>query len=216
MPRKGRKVIFGGSYAYYITEDKKLFIKVCNGQGDLITKEFQNLKKFWNKLGVKNFQLIEPVNFSKEKEFLITKFVNFKTLVKILDPKVYFNLGKKLKSFHNNGFSHSHLEIQDILYNEGRFILSDVPFFNERTQIHDIDTIKLSINMYRLKKPWYWYKYKICLREFLRGYIFEDHLGLEKEYVESIKKRIRTYLAGGKINQFRGHFLKLIYKIRLL
>ena len=216
MLSKRRKSIFGGSYNYYITKDKKYFIKLCKGKEDFVSKEFSNLKKYWNKLGVDHFQLIEPVSFSKEKEYLITKFVKAKTLDQVLDPNIYYDFGKKLRIFHKNNFSHSHLEIQDVFYDNGNFILADVPFFNERKKIHDLDTVKLSINLYKLKRPWYWKKYKYCLTEFIRGYKFVNQNELEKEYIKSIHKRIRLYINMGKINKLRGHLLKLAYKIKLI
>ena len=210
------KIFLGGSYSYYITKDRNFFIKVCKGKGKWITKEFFYLKKYWNKLGIDNLQLIEPINYSEAKEFLITKFVDSKKLVDILNPKIYYIFGKKLKIFHEKGFSHSHLEVHDILYNNGKFILADVPFFNEREQIHDLVSIKLSLNIYKLKRPWYWYKYKICSKEFFNGYALYNSKELEKEYEISIKKRIRLYLRRDIIYKIKAYLLKLIHKSRLL
>ena len=52
--------------------DKKYFIKVCKGKEEWITKEFNYLKKYWNKLEIDNFQLIEPIYCSKKKQFIVS------------------------------------------------------------------------------------------------------------------------------------------------
>ena len=211
-----KKFIFGGTNSYYINKDRNYFIKVNKGKREWIVKEYFYLKKFWNKIGINNFQLIEPIYYSEKNEFLVTKFVDCKKLVDVLSPKVYFEFGKKLKLFHEKGFTHSHLEVHDILYNHGTFLLADVPFFNEREKIHDLVSIKLSLNMYKLKRPWYWYKYKICSGEFFKAYEVFNSEELEKEYEISIKKRIRLYLRRGKFDKIKAYILKLIYKSKLL
>ena len=211
-----KKFFLGGSNSYYISKDKNYFIKVNKGKREWIIKEYLYLKKYWDKIGIENFQLIEPVYYSKKNEFLVTKFLNCKKLVDVLNPKVYYEFGKKLKLFHKKGFSHSHLEVHDVLYKNGKFFLADVPFFNEREQIHDLVSIKLSLNIYKLKRPWHWYKYKLCSEEFFRAYELYNLIELEKEYDISIKKRIRLYIRKGKSFKFKAYILKLIYKSGLL
>ena len=211
-----KKIFFGGSNSYYIDKDRNYFIKINKGKREWIIKEYQYLKKYWDKIGIENLQLIEPIYYSKKNEYIVSKFINCKKLVDILNPKIYYIFGKKLKFFHEKGFSHSHLEIHDILYNNGKFILADVPFFNEREQIHDLVSIKLSLNIYKLKRPWYWYKYKICSKEFFNGYALYNSKELEKEYEISIKKRIRLYLRRDIIYKIKAYLLKLIHKSRLL
>jgi len=211
-----KKFFLGGSNSYYISKDKKYFIKVNKGKREWIIKEYSYLKKFWNKIGIENLQLIEPVYYSKKYEFLVTKYVNCKKLVDILNPKVYYEFGKKLKLFHRKGFSHSHLEIHDILYNNKTFFLADVPFFNEREQIHDLVSIKLTLNLYKLKRPWYVYKYGLCLKEFLKGYGSFNLKNLEEEYHISIHKRIRLYNLRSKSYKFKAYIFKIIHKLGLL
>ncbi|MFX0140773.1 MAG: hypothetical protein ACFFDN_44455, partial [Candidatus Hodarchaeota archaeon] len=137
-----KKVFFGGSNAYYIDKDRNYFIKVNKGKREWIIKEYQYLKKYWDKIDVENLQLIEPIYYSEKNEFLVSKFLNCKKLIDILKPKTYYDFGKKLKLFHNKGFSHSHLEVHDVLYHDGKFYLADVPFFNEREKIHDLVSMK--------------------------------------------------------------------------
>ncbi|MFX0140774.1 MAG: hypothetical protein ACFFDN_44460, partial [Candidatus Hodarchaeota archaeon] len=74
----------------------------------------------------------------------------------------------------------------------------------------------LSLNMYKLKRPWNWYKYKICSKEFFNAYQLFNSEELHKEYIISIKKRIRLYLRKGQLYKFKAYFLKLIYKTGLL
>lgn len=213
-----KKFFLGGSNSYYVSKDKKYFVKVCKGKRDWITKEYFYLKKFWNKIDVENLQLIEPVYFSEKNEYLVSKFVkNCTKLADILKPKIYYEFGKKLEKFHRKGFSHSHLEIHDVLYDKKKYYLADVPFFNEREQVHDIVSIKLSLNLYKLKRIWNWYKYTLCSNEFLRGYKLDENLKeLEKEYDISVKKRIRLYLKEGKLYKLKAYFMNLFYKIGLL
>ena len=211
-----KKIFFGGSNSYYIDKDRNYFIKVNKGKREWIVKEYQYLKKYWDKIGIENLQLIEPIYFSEKNEYLVSKFINCKKLVDILRPNVYYDFGKKLRLFHNKGFSHSHLEVHDVLYYNGKFYLADVPFFNEREQIHDLVSMKLSLNMYKLKRPWNWYKYKICSKEFFKAYQLFNSEDLNKEYIISIKKRIRLYLRRGQLYKFKAYLLKLIYKSGLL
>lgn len=211
-----KKIFLGGNNSYYITKDKKYFIKVNKGRKEWIIKEYSYLKKYWNNLDIKNLQLIEPIYFSEKNEFLVTKFMDSKKLVEVLNPEIYYEFGRTLKIFHEKGFSHSHLEAHDILYNNQKFYFTDVPFFNERAQIHDLVSIKLSLNMYKLKRPWNIYKYKRCSEEFFKGYKNFNLEELKREYHISIKKRIRLYLQQGNLNKFKSYILKLIYKIRLL
>lgn len=211
-----KRSIFGGTNSYYITADKKLFIKVCKGREEWITKEFNYLKKYWNKLEVDNFQLIEPIYCSKKNQFIVSRYINGKKLVDILDPKVYYKFGQKLKLFHKKGFSHSHLEVHDVIYKNGTYFFADVPFFNEREQIHDLVSMKLTLNLYKLKRPWYSYRYGLCSKEFFSGYGILNKKELEKEYVISIKKRIRLYKRRGIIFKFRAYIFNLIHKIGLL
>jgi len=211
-----KKIFLGGSNSYYITKDKKYFIKVNKGRREWIKKEYFYLKNYWNKIDIENLQLIEPIYYSEKNEFLVTKFLDCKKLVDVLDPKVYYDFGKKINLLHKKGFSHSHLEVHDVLYKNETFYLADVPFFNEREQIHDLVSIKLSINMYKLKRPWHWFIYKLCSEEFFRGYKKLNLIELEKEYKISIKKRIRLYRRQGQLYKFKAYLLKLIYKVGLL
>jgi len=211
-----KRSMFGGANSYYITADNNYFIKVCKGKEEWIKKEFNNLKNYWNKLGVENFRLIEPIYCSQKKQFIVSRYIDGTKLVDILNPKIYYEFGKKLKKFHEKGFSHSHLEVHDVIYKNGTFYFADVPFFNERDQIHDLVSMKLTLNLYKLKRPWYSYLYKICSKEFFRGYNSFNKENLEKEYVISIKKRIRLYKRQGILYKARANLFKLIYKIGLL
>jgi tRNA A-37 threonylcarbamoyl transferase component Bud32 len=214
--KKIKRSLFGGTNYYYITADKNYFIKVCKDREDWISSEFEYLKNYWNKLDIENLQLIEPIYCSKKHLFIVSRYVKGKKLVDILDPKVYFKFGQTLKLFHNKGFSHSHLEVHDVLYNDGIYYMADVPFFNERDQIHDLVSMKLTLNLYRLKRPCQSYIYKQCLKEFFRGYGPLNGERLEEEYLISIKKRYRLYMRRSIFYRIRAILFKFIYKIGLI
>ncbi len=214
--KKIKRSLFGGTNSYYITADKNYFIKVCKGKEEWMEKEFNYLKRYWNKLEVDNFQLIEPIYFSKNKQFIVSRYIDGKKLVDILDPKVYYEFGKKLRIFHEKGFSHSHLEVHDVIYKNETFFFADVPFFNERDHIHDLVSMKLTLNLYKLKRPWYYYKYELCSKGFFLGYGVLNKHKLKKEYEISIKKRVRLYKQRGFIFKFRANIFNLIYKIGLI
>lgn len=215
MFKQIKGVLLGGHFSYYITKDKKYFIKLCKEEKEWITKEFFNLKKYWNKLGVKNLQLAEPIKYSLEKDYIVTRFIEGKRLVELLDPRIHFLFGKILKNLHKNGLSHSHIELTDILYKNGSFTLVDVPFFNELPPVHDLVTIKMCVNVFRLKQPLKWYKYNKCFKEFIRGYQLENRLDYEKDYKQAMDSRIRYMFKMGKKNKVKGYILKFLYKIRL-
>jgi len=216
MLNRIKSVIIGGINFYYITTNRKYFIKICKGKEEWMAKEYSNLKKYWNKLDVENFQLIEPIKYSKKNEFLATRFIDGKKLANLLEPKIFNEFGKKLKKFHEKGFAHSHLELQDVLYENGKFYLSDVPFFGDWSQLHDLVTIKMSFNMHRLKSPWNWHKYNICCKEFFRGYKLEDSLGFKRDYDYSLNVRMNILLMNGVFNKIKRYIMKLIKKFGLL
>lgn len=213
MIKQIKKLIFGGHFSYYITKDKKYFIKICWDK-EWIQKEFMNLKKYWNQLKIPNLKLAEPVKYSLDKDYLITKFVNGKRLIQLSDPKMYYHFGKLLKEFHKKGFTHSHLEVNDILYLDGDFTLVDVPFFNEKTFIHDLATIGISLKSYRLKKPWNWYIYNRCYQEFLRGYHIENLSEFKKEYNTSFTNRMKYMMTTGLKNKIKTVIMRFFFKIR--
>ncbi len=208
-----KNFVFGGSYSYFITQDNRYFVKLCKGRKEFVLKEYNNLKKYWNKLNVENLQLPEPIKFSEQKEYLVTKYVDAKTLVKELDPQIYYNFGKLLKNFHQNGFSNCHIEFQDIIYEKGRFVMADVPFLNEKSAIHDIVTLKINSKMYRLKKPWNVYKYYACWNGFLKGYQLQDLAAFKKDYQETINGRIKYLIKRGKKNKAKGYLFKVFCKL---
>ena len=216
MLKQIKAVILGGHFSYYITRDQEYFIKICKGDLEWIVKEYNNLKKYWNKLGIKNLQLVEPVKYSEENEYLITKYVKGKRLAELLDPRVHYRCGQLIREFHKKGFTHSHIELTDIIYHNGNFTIVDVPFFNEKTPIHDIATIGICFKIFRLKQPWNWYKYNKCYKEFLNGYNLKEILEYKKEYQKSFTNRMNYFIRTGKKNKIKAYCMKFFYKIRLL
>ena len=213
MIKKIKGALLGGHFQYYIT--REYFIKICWDK-EWIEKEFLNLQKYWNKLNIDNLQLAEPVKYSLDKNYIVTKFVNGERLVELLDPRIHYRFGKLLKEFHQKGFTHSHIELTDIIYQNGQFTLVDVPFFNEKTPIHDLATIGICFRIFRLKQPWNWYKYNQCYKEFLRGYELEKLSEYQKEYDKSFNNRMAYFIRTGKKNKIKAYIMKLFFKIGLL
>ncbi|MFX0186728.1 MAG: hypothetical protein ACFE8A_03230 [Candidatus Hodarchaeota archaeon] len=216
MLKQIKGTLLGGHFSYYISKDRKYFVKICKGDLEWVIKEYKNLKKYWNILGIKNLQLVEPVNYSEEKEYIITKFVKGKRLVELLDPRIHHRFGQLLKEFHNKGFTHSHIELTDIIYRNGNFTLVDVPFFNEKSSIHDLATIEICFKTFRLKQPWKWYKYSKCYKEFLNGYQLKDFSELKKESDKSFNNRMNYMIKIGKRNKIKAYIMKFFHKIGLL
>ncbi|MFX1444100.1 MAG: hypothetical protein ACFFHV_11845 [Promethearchaeota archaeon] len=214
MTKKVKGIFLGGNFSYRITKDKKYFIKTCKGGREWILKEYENLKNYWNKLNIEDLQLVEPIDYSEEKESLITRYVDGKSLKDILNPKLYYIFGKKLKKFHDKGFIHGHIDLTDILYTNGKFVLVDVPFFNERTTMHDLVTIKISLNMHILKKPWKFFKYRNCEKELLRGYNLENYSEYKRKYKELMKSRTNLLLRKGFF--LKGMILKMLLLMKLI
>ena len=215
MLSKIKGALLGGHFQYYITRDQEYFIKICWDK-EWISKEFFNLKKYWNKLNINNLNLAEPIKYSLEKNYLITRFVKGKRLIELLNPNIHRQFGKLLRNFHNKGFTHSHIELTDVIYKDGRFTLVDVPFFNEKLPIHDLATIGICFKIFRLKQPWNWYKFNICYREFLSGYNLKEFSDYKNEYQTSFNKRMDYFIRTGKKNKIKAYIMKLFFKIGLL
>ena len=196
MFKQIKGALLGGHFHYYII--KEYFIKICWDE-EWIEKEFLNLKKYWNKLNIENLQLAEPVKYSLDKNYIVTKFVKGKRLAELLDPRIHYRFGQLLKEFHKKGFTHSHIELTDVIYHNGEFTLVDVPFFNEKSSIHDLATIGICFKIFRLKQPWNWYKYGKCYKSFLIGYQLGDLSRLKREYEKSFKNRMDYFIRKGHV-----------------
>lgn len=215
MLKQIKGALLGGHFHYYITED--YFMKICWDR-EWLQKEFDNLQKYWNKLNIEGLQLAEPVKYSLDKNYIVTKFVKGKRLAELLDPRIHYRFGRLLKEFHNKGFTHSHIELTDIIYHNGEFTLVDVPFFNEKSSIHDLATIGICFKIFRIKQPWKWYKYNKCYKGFLSGYGYqlEDLSRLKREYEKSFKNRMDYFIRKGKKNKIKAYIMNFFYKIGLI
>ena len=68
-----KKIFFGGSNSYYIDKDRNYFIKVNKGKREWIIKEYQYLKKYWDK--------IEKDELKSKIDYLETEINNYAKLL---------------------------------------------------------------------------------------------------------------------------------------
>ncbi|MBD3338485.1 MAG: hypothetical protein GF353_05230 [Candidatus Lokiarchaeota archaeon] len=216
MLKRIKNTLLGGNFSYSVTKDKKFFIKFCKGKKEWVSKEFYNLKNNRNKIDIERLQLVEPILYSEDKEYIITKYIDGQDLVELLDPSVYFSFGKMLKLLHEKGFTHSHMELNDVIFKNGNFTLVDTVFLNEKIPDHDLVTAKISAKLNALKQPWNYYKYMSCIKALFEGYKIENYDNYKKEYKRSLENRIRLLMRIGKKNKIKAYLLKFLYKIGYL
>ncbi len=205
-----------GSSTFYITENKEFFIKE-NIYREELKREYQNLKKIYNQLDIKNLNCIEPICLLEEKGRLITKYIDAEPIIKILNPKIYYKFGKKLKEFHKKGYTHSHMEFNNILYDKGEFFFTDLTSLNAYPPIFDLIALEITLKIFILKKPWMMKKYKKCYKSFLEGYNFKGSLIHHKLFKKEMMYRINFYLENKKIfYKLIGLILFIFYKSRIM
>ncbi|MFX0175352.1 MAG: hypothetical protein ACFE85_03870 [Candidatus Hodarchaeota archaeon] len=209
--------IFGGYYKYYTTQDKRYFIKICSGDPTLAKREFDNLINNREKIDIANLKLAKPILLLEDKEVIITKYLKGKPLNKIYSPHIYFKLGKTLKKFHQKGFTHGHLEINDIILKNNIFYMVDLPFLNTKTPFDDLCSLKLSIRMFKIKRPWNWKRFSKCEVALFTGYRFRNYRAFEVKYNSLIDSRIKFLEDRGDLmSKLKSYLFRIAYSIKLL
>lgn len=206
-----------GSNTYYLSKDKKFFIKEYKRKLETLRKEYINLQKMRNELSMEDFEFIEPVEFIEEKKRLITRYINAEPLINVLIPQIYFKFGQKLKEFHSRGYTHSHLEFTDILYHNGKFVLTDLTALNKYPPVYDIIGLNYSIKNYKLKRPWLWMKYNKCFKAFLKSYNFKvtsEYNVLFKE--KAMRKVVKFLKQDSPLLKIKGFIFKILIKSGLI
>lgn len=206
-----------GSNTYYISQDGLYFIKESKKKVDKLEKEYLNLKFLSNNLNLEDIITVEPVDFIREKGMLITRYVDANPIIENLNPIIYHNFGKVLKNFHLKGYSHSHLEFNNVLFKFNKYILTDLPFLNKYPKIFDIICLEITIDMFKIKKPWNWVKYNKCFDAFKTGYGIRGSTICYKLYKKEINNRIDILFRSNSIlSKIKGLIIKIFYKMKLI
>ncbi|MFW6285746.1 MAG: hypothetical protein ACOC16_01085 [Nanoarchaeota archaeon] len=183
---------------------------------NILSQEFQNLKEAQNFKTNSNIRFPEPISFNKKEKYFTMKFIGGKNLKDITNPIIYKIFGRELKKIHEEGFTHSHLEIHDVIYKKPYFYLVDLMRVNKNNKLCDYVRILLSLYLYMIKKPYRYYKYKKCLMAFKEGYNLNDKKIEKKYFEEELDLTINLYKKGNFINKSKALIVdKVVRKIAL-
>jgi len=193
-----------GSSKYFVSCDEKYFLKRCKDK-KRVEHEFRTLKKYWKFPEILNFRAIRPILYDSICGWLMSEYIEADTLIDQPEKINYQLFGIKLRLFHDLGYTHGHLQFNDVIYNNGEFILTDFEEFNKWAYKWDLALLKLSIKVFQLKRPWLWKKYAECWDMFCYGYGAE-HIDYHHQYRELIDEL-----------EARGNIkVKIANKLRLL
>ena len=162
-----------GSSQYWISCDKKYFLKRCKNKEKLM-HEYLKLKNHWKFPEIQNFRAIKPILYDERMGFLMTEYVDAEPMINQTNRTVYQIFGLKMREFHDIGYVHGHIQFNDVLYKGGEFILTDFEEFGSWGKRWDLALLKFSIRVFQLKRPWLWWKYKDCWDMFCYGYGIDD------------------------------------------
>lgn len=205
-----------GSSTFYMCENNRYFRKEKQGEEDLLKKEYENLLEVHGSTGIEGMRFIEPVEFSQGG--LVSKYVDAESLIEKPLPHLYKAFGRVLREFHNSGYTHSHLQFNDVLYDGSEFYLTDLPYLNERDAIQDIVIPKIGLDSFKIKQPWRWKLYSRCFTEFLEGYGCIKHPNLQRAYDEVFRSKISNMTAvnTGWESRLKAHTLVTARRVGLI
>lgn len=184
-----------GSADFFISDDGQYFKKVFDDNSDLMRQEYRNLKDIRTTDPVDGLQFIQPIKVTDTS--MITRHVDAEHLLGNPCPEHYEQFGEKLRHLHEEGYTHSHLQFNDVLYDGNSFYLTDMCFMNERDRIYDLVIPKVGLDVFKLKRPWRWRSYNLCYRKFLDGYG-------EKRFAQSRFDRVYHDFLDAKIDSYRS------------
>lgn len=199
-----------------LDEEHKVIIKRAERKGECkaVVKEFDNYLKVYNKSVLK---IPKPLVLDKDNCFFKTEYVEGLNLRDANSTKLFYEFGNKLKKFHEEGFVHSELEVQDVIYRKNQFWVVDLPFLNEREPLNDYARFIISLNIQKLHKPWKFKFYNQAVDSFIRGYGLKNIEMSEKYVSEELDSIIKCYLRGKIIDKLKGLVLFITFiKLRLL
>jgi len=200
-----------GSSKYMISKDKELFVKISDNKKAL-KEEYGALKKMNKENSIEGLDFIEPVALEGNK--LITKYVDgAKTLIEILDPDLFYKFGEKLKEFHEASYTHGHLQFNDVMHKNNRFIITDLGHLNKKEPIYDLVNAKKGLEMFKIKKPWKHSKCNKCFESFLKGYGNIDKRKFEKQYKKRLRKTIERFRERGMMGKIKVLMIIMANKV---
>jgi len=201
-----------GSSKYLVSKDRELFVKISDNK-EALKEEYEALKKMNKKDPVEGLDFVEPIKVEDNK--LITKYIEgTENLIETLDPDLFRKFGERLKEFHEAGYTLGGSQINDVLYKNQKFTITDLgKNLGKKTPEYDIATFKESLEVKKIKKPWKSFLYNNCFKSFLKGYGEMEKKKFEKEYKNRIEYTIEKFKKKGITGKFKAIILILADKI---
>lgn len=173
-----------------------------------LKKEYLNFLKVKEN---KTFVIPTIISFNFDSGVLKTKYISGINLKNIKNPKIFRDFGKKLKLFHDEGFVHSELEVQDVIYlKDNNFALVDFHHLNEKIGYLDYARFIISLNILKIKFFWNWYFYNNCIENFILGYNLDKKIA-KKYIILELNSIILYYKKGNFISKLKGFILDIVF-----
>lgn len=174
-------------------------------------REYYNLKRMQNFNSNIKIKFPKIITHDEKKGTITIEYIRGTNLKDVKKPHIFFLFGQELKKIHNEGFTHSHLEIHDVIYQKPYFYMVDLMMINAREKEYDFARIILSLATYMVKKPWKWNFYKKSIVEFKKGYKPESKT--ERKFVlKELESTIESYERKKHINKLKAVIIKTIIK----
>jgi tRNA A-37 threonylcarbamoyl transferase component Bud32 len=213
-PTEGRfeQVEVVGSAEFFLSADGRYFKKRVADDPETVTREYRNLIGLQEEDPVEGLAFVDPVTVVED--CLITRYVEARSLLDVPRPERYREFGGVLREFHDQGYTHSHLQFNDVLYDGNVFYLADLTSVNERAPVYDLAIPKVGLDTVRLKRPWRWTAYDRCYRAFLEGYGHDGFTPakLERVYEEFYDEKVRGYRQESAMD-WKYHTLRLARRL---
>lgn len=198
-----------GSSKYLVSKDRELFVKISDNK-EALKEEYEALKKMNKKDPVEGLDFVEPIKVEDNK--LITKYIEgTENLIETLDPDLFRKFGERLKEFHEAGYTLGGSQINDVLYKNQKFTITDLgKNLGKKTPEYDIATFKESLEVKKIKKPWKSFLYNNCFKSFLKGYGEMEKKKFEKVYHKKFNRLMNNFNERGKIGKIKAIIMKFL------
>lgn len=214
---KDIKVNRYGSSVYFISSDGKYFVKEDKNRKELMETEYRNTLMLNENVQIQDLSFLEPICFSADEGTIVTKYVNAPVMIEVLEPELYFKFGRALKDLHEKGYSHSHLEFDDIIVSGEGFIMTDLGYVNVSEPIRDLVSLRLSIGLNKVRRPWQFFLCKTCYASFLKGYGTEYLNDVYSGYRVFAEKYIKRHMENKRLSaRLKGLVLNILYRLGYL